>query len=347
MFLLNEEKTIRKTLLSLVSLDWPKDKLEIIVINDGSKDKTAKIVTRFIKDYKSFNIRLINQKNQGKAAALNTGLQQLKGKYFACLDADSFVAPETLKRMIFWHEQDKKLAITTPVMKVHQPKNWIQKFQRLEYITGMLLTKLMSYIDCNYVAPGPFSVYKTAIIKKIGGFDEKSLVEDQEIAYRVQKHHYKIIQVPKAVVLTVAPHNLSLLKKQRNRWFKGSLMNIIKYRELIFNKKYGDFGVFQMPLNIFAFLLAGASMVTFAYYTIKPLFDKFYNLWLVDFDLIPYLQNWEWSFDILRIQVTPTFILYLMLSLTVFFLYLASRTNDDKIREHGWFYIIPYFFVYF
>ena len=343
----NEERTIKDTLNSLCKLHWPKEKLEIFVIDDGSTDKTAAIVKRYIKSHAQDNIQLIQQKNQGKAVALNHGLKILKGKYFACLDADSFVEPETLRRMIFWHQQDPEVAIVTPVMKVNEPKNWVQKFQRLEYMAGMLLTKLMSYMHANYVAPGPFSVYKTAIIRKLGGFDEDNLVEDQEIAYRAQVHHYKIMQAPRGFVHTVAPYTVKQLQNQRNRWVKGSLLNIIKYRGLMFNRKYGDFGVFQMPLNLLAFVFGLVAFISFSYYTIRPLAKALHRYWLVGFDLWPYLQDFSWRFDILTLQITPIFILYLMLILSVIFLYLSSRANDDKVRKYGFLHIIPYFFLYF
>ena len=92
----------------------------------------------------------------------------------------------------------KDLAIVTPVMHVNKPKTLVQKLQKIEYIVAMLLVKLMGYIDSNYIAPGPFSLYKTKIISDLGGFDEENLTEDQEIAYRVQTKHLKIRQCPTA-----------------------------------------------------------------------------------------------------------------------------------------------------
>jgi len=102
----NEEDSIQGTLRSLINLDYPIDKLQLIVVNDGSKDNTEEMAQAFIKEHDSCDIILINQKNQGKGAALNTGLKHAQGEFFACLDADSFVEKEALKRMLFiigWH----------------------------------------------------------------------------------------------------------------------------------------------------------------------------------------------------------------------------------------------------
>ncbi|MFC2136197.1 glycosyltransferase family 2 protein [Bacteroidota bacterium] len=153
----NEEKTIVGTLKSLAELDYPKDKLELLVINDGSKDKTEKIVLDYIKKNNYHHIKYFYQDNAGKAHALNKGLNILKGEYFACLDADSFVDKHALKRMLKMHIKDKELAVVTPILQVNNPKNWIQKFQRIEYLTSMVVIKLMSFLDCNFVAPGKIS----------------------------------------------------------------------------------------------------------------------------------------------------------------------------------------------
>ncbi len=344
----NEEKTIRATLRSAVSMNYPKDRLEIVVVNDGSTDNSEKTVQEFIKSHKNCPIRLVSHKqNMGKGKALNTGLKIITGKYFACLDADSFVGKDTAKRMVYWHEKNSETGIVTPVMKVYNPKNFLQKFQRLEYMAGMLLTKLMSYMDCNYVAPGPFSTYKTALIRKLGGFDENNLVEDQEIAYRVQKNNYRIIQCPKGYVYTIGPKTFKAFFRQRNRWYKGTILNMKKYKEIIFNRKYGDFGMFQMPLNILAYILAGVSLTIFAYYLIKPLAQQLKNIYYVGFDILPYLKTINLDIDLLGLQVNMLLIIYLMMLGSVVFLYFASRSTDEHIRKYGTIYIIPYFFLYF
>lgn len=343
----NEEKTIHKTLASLVKLNWPKNKLEIIVIDDGSSDKTSKITSDFIKNHPNNKIILMHQKNSGKARALNNALKLLKSEYFSCLDADSSVDPDILKRMIYWHKKDKNIAITTPIMKIYNPKNWIQKFQKIEYISGMLLAKLVSLINANYVAPGPFSTYKTHIIKELGGFDEHTLVEDQEIAYKAQKNHYKIIQVPKAVVYTICPSTLRALKNQRNRWFKGTIQNLQKYRYLMFRKKYGDFGVFQLPIvNVFSFLLGVIAIVGFISYTVVPLFRGVYRLWLVNFDLLPYFSDLNFTFDFLALQIPAIFVLIISFILGLLFLFVSSYLNEDDVKKYS-LYIIPFFFLYF
>ena len=115
---------------------------------------------------------------------------------------------------------------------------------------------LNAKLNCIHVTPGPFSVYKTQVIKDIGWFDEKTITEDLEIAIRLQKHHYKIIQTFDTIVETIAPDSWKQLFRQRVRWYKGSVDNTINYKKLIFNKEYGDFGFIRMPTIILSGIIA-------------------------------------------------------------------------------------------
>jgi len=345
----NEGESIKGTIESVLSLDYPIDKLEIIVINDGSTDNTSEQIQKTIKKHSGRNIILLNQKNGGKAQALNNALKIATGEFFSCLDADSFVSRYALKRMLkLFYQEGEELAIVTPAMKVKSPKTLLQKFQRVEYITAVFVQRLMGLIDCIYVAPGPFSLYRTKVIRKLGGFEVGNLTEDQEIAYRVQKHHYKIKQCYNAYVHTIAPHNLKTLYKQRNRWFKGSLFNILKYKKLVLNRHYGDFGLFQMPLNITQYVLSITSLFLMIYFLFVPLIQWIYNLFLVGFDIWPYLrESVQFSFSLLSLDIGKLMVFYLLFFITVTIFYIAHRLTNERVREHGMLYLVPYFFVYY
>jgi cellulose synthase/poly-beta-1,6-N-acetylglucosamine synthase-like glycosyltransferase len=351
----NGEYHVIKTINSVIKLEYPPDRFEVIVINDGSKDQTEKIVKDYIKKYDKKNsgndhvsLRLINQPcNMGKAEALNEGVRLAKGEYFICIDADSTVDSDALLYMMDMFERDKKLAIATPVMKVYDPETWLQKFQRLEYMSSALIVKLMGYMNANYVAPGPFSVYKLSVLRKLGKFDGKYNIEDQEIAWRAQKHNYKIRQCSRAFVYTVAPRNLKSFTRQRTRWFRGSLLTMYSYRDMTLNKKYGDFGLFQIPLMISSYLLSLLALVLFGYYIVKPLIRQIYNWFLVNFDIFSNWGHWTFNFNILDIQITQVMIIYLVLFINIVLLYLASRMSKDKVRKYGSIHIIPYFFLYY
>ncbi|HIH11447.1 TPA: glycosyltransferase family 2 protein [Candidatus Woesearchaeota archaeon] len=346
----NEEETILKTLESIYRLDYPKDKLQVIVINDGSRDKTEQIVQEYINDKPHF--QLLSHSNQGKAASLNRGLEIAKGEFFACLDADSFVDTKTLRKMIALHEEknDERLAIITPAMKVDQPRNLLQKIQWLEYIVIILIARLVSYLDSLYVAPGPFSLYRTEIIRKLGGFDEQSMTEDQEIAYRVQQHHYRITQCVDGYVHTTAPQRLKAFYFQRRRWYLGSMICVHQYRSLIANRKYGDFGMMQMVKNALGYILAIAGIIIAVYLLVIPLWRWMKDLFLVKFNIIPYITSLSIKFDIMQLLLLDfkkIFIIGFLVGLGFFFFYLAHVNAREKMTKWGWFPLVPYAAFYY
>ena len=345
----NEESTIGATLKSVLNLDYPKNKFEVIVINDGSTDQTEENIKKFIEKNKTFKIKLINQKNQGKPQSLNNALKIIKGEFFACLDADSFVENKTLKKMLKMYEKgDEKLAIVTPAMKVKSPKTFIQKIQWLEYLISLFIARLMGYLDCIYVAPGPFSLYKTSVIKKLGGFDNKNITEDQEIAYRVQKYHYKIKQCYNGYVYTITPKNLRGLYKQRNRWFKGTFLNIVKYKKLVWNKEYGDFGIMQMTINILMFFISLTTLFFFGFYVIKPIYELIKHLYLINFDiqsLINDISNFKFIF--LNLDLEKVIILYLLLLLSFAAIYFSHKNANEKFKKKNIVFLLIYFLIYY
>lgn len=345
----NEEKTIINTILSLEKLNYPNSRYEIIIVNDSSTDSTKEVTERYIEKNKSkISIQLINQlKNKGKAEALNAALKKTKGEFFACMDADSVVDKDALLFMIDMFNKDNKLAIVTPVMRIHEPKTLIQKFQRLEYITAMLISRIMGNLDCMYVAPGPFSIYRMSVLRKLGKFDGTNNVEDQEIAWRAQKYHYKIRQCPNAFVNTIAPNSIKSFTRQRIRWYRGGLMTLKQYRKLLFNKKYGDFGMLQIPLTILSYILSLIGVIIFGYYIIKPAIRQINNWILTRFDILTDLKNMKFNFNVLDIEVGKMMLIYAALIITILILYYASRLTNERVRKYGSIYIIPYFFIYY
>jgi len=346
----NEEKTILQTLESISKIDYPVENLEVLVIDDGSQDQTKEIIENFIADKPHF--QLLSQKNQGKAAALNNALKKARGDFFACLDADSFVHPLTLRKMLafYYQEKDSRLAIITPAMKVYQPKNLLQRIQWLEYLVMIFIGRLTSQLDSLYVAPGPFSLYKTEIIKKLGGFDEKTLTEDQEIAYRVQREQYKIKQCFDGYVYTTAPKKIERFYRQRRRWYLGSLSCLRQYKEMVANKKYGDFGLIQMVKNVAGYFLALTGIGLSIYLLFLPLLNKLKDFFLIRFNFWPYLQNFELNINWLSLFLADFrkgFIIIFLFGISFLFFYLAHKNAQEKIMKFGWIPLIPYFIFYY
>jgi len=338
----NEEETIGETLRSLLKLDYPKDKLEIIVVNDGSTDRTEEIV----KSFERYGVKLLNQKNMGKGACLNRGLKIAKGEFIACLDADSFVERDTLKNMIR-HFYSGRVGAVTPVMKIKNPKNLLQKIQWFEYILYVYLKKILEQINSIHVTPGPFTIYRKSALLQVGGFDETSIVEDQEIAYRLQRYQYKIVQSESGDVYTTAPRTLRKLYKQRSRWFRGTIITLYKYRDMIFNRKYGDFGMYQLPSLMFSIFLFVFIILFFGYYTLLPLIQTINRFAMVNFAIV-FKPSIEYLFSSLfYIDYGKLFIIGLFLAISITMMVKAHKEVEERIRIRNSTALAAFFIAYY
>ncbi len=132
----NEERTLASTIDSLLALDYPKEKLEIVVIDDGSRDGTADIARAYSKKYPA-QVSFLQKKNGGKYTALNLGIERSCGEIIGCLDADSFAATDALLEMVKKFESDPLIMAITPAMKVYEPRRGRELMQAVEYTFGV------------------------------------------------------------------------------------------------------------------------------------------------------------------------------------------------------------------
>ncbi|NPA38221.1 MAG: glycosyltransferase family 2 protein [Candidatus Nanohaloarchaeota archaeon] len=259
----DEGKTIYKTLASLSHLHYPKNKIEIIVIDDGSKDNTLQEIKRFMRNNPSLNIQIIKHTaNKGKANSLNDALKLAKGEYFAVLDADTKVEKDSLSSLVKFFEKCKEKGIKVGAVishiKVWNVFNFVTSLQRFEYIYAQFMRELMSRVGLLYITPGAFTLYDTAILRDLGGFDEKTLTEDFEIALRLKYNNYEIMKNNKAITYTFVPTTFTSFFKQRLRWNLGFIENTKKYFWKFLRKKdVSLFGHVFYPLTLLSlFILA-------------------------------------------------------------------------------------------
>jgi poly-beta-1,6-N-acetyl-D-glucosamine synthase len=242
----NEERRVGKCLDSVLALNYPRELLEVIVVDDGSKDGTSKVAEGFA----SSGVRVFRKENSGKADSMNYGIERATGEIIATLDADSYPEKDALLKMLPLFESEDVGAVTAAV-KVNAPNGIIEKLQSIEYLFTIFSRRVLVFMESVHVTPGPFSLFRKSVFAKIGGFDKDNILEDQEIAMRMQKHHYKIRSSIDAEVHTDVPHGFWALLRQRTRWHRGGLRNSIKYSNLV-GAEYGDFGVFVMPFGSIA-----------------------------------------------------------------------------------------------
>jgi cellulose synthase/poly-beta-1,6-N-acetylglucosamine synthase-like glycosyltransferase len=243
----NEEKSIAKTIDSALALEYPSDKLEILVVDDGSKDNTLKIAKTFQKNTR-FPVRVFSKANGGKGSALNFGIKRAKNEIIVSMDADSYVEVKTLKRMIALFYSEKVMAVTSS-MVVSNPRSIWQRIQQAEYYLGIFLRKSFSVVNAIHVTPGAFSAYRKKFFERYGGYEEGNITEDLEIALRIQKNDYIIENAADALVSTIAPRTFMQTLVQRRRWYVGLAKNLFNYRGL-FGPKKGILGILVLPLAV-------------------------------------------------------------------------------------------------
>lgn len=334
----NEEKTLASTLDSLLMLDYPKEKLAIIVVDDGSKDNTLAIAKMYEEKY-PLQVKALTKKNGGKHTAVNLALSEATTDLFGCLDADSFVDTKALSVIVSYFNNNDKIMAVTPCMHIRNPKTLIQRMQAIEYLMGIYTRKAFGQLDAIQVTPGPFSIFRRSVFDTIGIYRKAHNTEDYEITLRMHKAGLKIANAHKALVYTIGPATARGYFHQRLRWVRGFLENSLDYREIFFKKKYGNFGMFTLP-TAFIFVFYGLYALLFFFYTFISGWVKAVEKWFtVGFH--PHVP----VFDIFYFNTTViAFVGMVMLTMFLLVLYIANTLSDDRQEFYRNFPV--YFFLY-
>ena len=261
----NEAKTIGRCLKSVLSLNYPHEKLEAIVIDNGSTDGTSKIVKGIIKKIEKIannpRIKLITLPKPGKVDAMNIGLKSAGGEIVGILDADTFVTKNSLGRMVGFFE-DREVGAVTNYVNIANPGGLLGFLQRIEYIFSAFTKKLFSFLNAVYATPGTMSLLRKGVIENVG-FSDDTLGEDMDIALYILKRDYKIVNCLDALAYTLVPRTLAGLLKQRVRWYRGFIENVKKHSDMLFNTKYYHLGWFILPFASFMAVFVGVVLTIF------------------------------------------------------------------------------------
>lgn len=310
----NEEENITKTLQSILDSDYPKNNLEIIVVDDGSRDNTLKIAEEFAKNEPL--IKVFHKENGGKYTALNFGLIKSTAQYMGTVDADSFLHPEALKKIMAHFENQKIMAVVSTV-KIASPKSILEGVQYVEYLAGAFYRKAFSFLNSVNVVPGPLSVFNKKVFRKLGPYKKGHQTEDLEMAFRMQKANMPISHAIDAVVYTKGCRTFKELLRQRLRWRRGFLLNLKDYSELLNLRKHGNLAFLLLNSVIGSFVA-----IALFFYGIYRFIDyaalKTNQLFLAKADFF----NFSWNMpDWIKFDITPVLILGLV-SLAIFFAYI-------------------------
>lgn len=290
----NEAPVIEETVQALLHLNYPDT--EVIVVNDGSDDETltrlrstfdlVQTGTEVPFELPSEPIRgvyesetypdlvVLDKANGGKSDALNAGLWYTEQPLFCSLDADSVIDREGLMQVVkpFLDHPEEMVATggtvrigngctidQGEVLETKLPTSLLSELQVIEYLRAFYSGRLgLDQLNSLILISGAFGLFRTDVIRDIGGFDTASVTEDFDLVVRLHKHlsendrPYRVAFVPEPVVWTEVPESLRILARQRRRWYRGLIETVIRHRSMIGRRRYGPSGYFGLPALVAA-----------------------------------------------------------------------------------------------
>lgn len=305
----NEEVGILKTVDSVINNGYPN--IQVIVVNDGSTDKTEKVVKKYIKNFirskgrkGGRKITYIYQTNGGKGVALNTGLKHAKGEILLTVDADSALQKGAIENLVKYYRDERIMAVVGNVQVVNT-RTVVAVAQHLEYYLGFYNKRANAVLGSEYIFGGACASFRTKIFKEIGNFDTTNKTEDIEMSMRVRFYGYDCTYAEDVLCFTEGASDFKGLLSQRVRWKKGRLDTFSKYRGLFLstNERHNFFlSFFILPFSLFA--------------EIQLIFEPIAITVLLLYSLI--------TLELLSLAIAITFIFYVYL-ITAFF-------SNKKVR---------------
>ncbi|MEM2363594.1 MAG: glycosyltransferase family 2 protein [Candidatus Nezhaarchaeales archaeon] len=266
----DEEKVVGRLLEALLKLDYPPEKREIVIVEDGSKDRTVEICEEYVKKLPG-QVKLIHKlTSSGKPPALNYALKHVRGDIVAFFDADSVPKPDALKRAIAYFSDSSVAAVQGRLFSINADENMLTKLASYgeiiwceAYLRGRDSLGLFVYLrgSCQFI--------RRDVLMKLNGFDENCLSEDMELSVRLIRNGYKIRYATDVCSWQETPSNVRVLFKQRTRWYGGTIQVALKHGGLIvkLNRRSLDaeltlMGPFMLIISLINCLMVPAIFLT-------------------------------------------------------------------------------------
>ncbi|MBW2992578.1 glycosyltransferase family 2 protein [Candidatus Woesearchaeota archaeon] len=340
----NEEMYIEEAIKSVLRAKF-NGKKEIIVVDDGSKDRTAEIAGRFAKKKL---IKLVRTKHSGKSASMNKALKIAKGELIAIVDGDSYIHENGLAEVALEVSRNDVAAACCPV-RVRNRNRLICMWLHLVEVYFSLIRRLYTKVNGNITTPGPLSVYRAKELKEIGGFSTEGFSEDADVAIRLIRKGHKIGFAEKTIAETNMPHTFKWIFYQRVRFARG-LVNLLK-KHMQLNTAIID--IYTLPIFLFTYIQSiimgsltlyqiisgyityfASQGVYFNQYVVKFFFE-----WLSMFGFI------NWTIRVLSGQDPLTYLAFIGIvsTLLTYPLYFIAFIKYDKKIDLR--HIIPFVFL--
>jgi biofilm PGA synthesis N-glycosyltransferase PgaC len=319
----NEEECIYQTLQSIYEQRYPSP-FEIILVDDGSTDKTVEYVNLFNKNYNAKEIILItNEFNKGKALVLNQGLEICKYDLVVTIDADSILHKKSLENIIsvMTESDEDYVAVAGTILCKNHKKSFMASLQYWDYLVGISSVKrIQSMYQGTLVAQGAFSIYKTKALKEINGWPNK-IGEDIVLTWALLDKDHKIGHAENAICFTNVPETYLDFYKQRKRWSRGLVEAFFSHPNLLFKKRKSTFFIWY---NLFFPFIDFIFLFVFVPGVLLALIFKFYLI-----------------AGIMTILQIPLAIIY---NLTIYFIQRQSlKMEGVEIAKGMW--LISFFYI--
>jgi cellulose synthase/poly-beta-1,6-N-acetylglucosamine synthase-like glycosyltransferase/peptidoglycan/xylan/chitin deacetylase (PgdA/CDA1 family) len=223
----NEAAGIEAAVRSLAGSDYPD--VDVLVVDDGSTDDTAELVRRL----GLANVRVVSQPNQGKAAALNTGIAEARGELVVMVDGDTIFEPETLGYLV-QPFTDPAVGAVAGNTKVANRRGLLGRWQHIEYVMGFNLDRRMyEELRCMPTVPGAIGAFRRRALEQLGGVGTDTLAEDTDLTMAIGRAGWHVVYEQRARAWTEAPTTWRMLWKQRYRWSYGTMQAMWKHRGVV------------------------------------------------------------------------------------------------------------------
>ncbi len=323
----NEEIVIEETLKAMINLNYPKDKLEVIIINDDSTDSTGAIAETYaaLHPYIKVVHTMPPFSGKGKSVALNRGLKHSTGEVVVVYDADNIPEPDAVQKLVHVLQKDEKTGVSVGKFRViNADRNLLTRLINIETITFQWLAQAGRWFWFKLATiPGTNFAIRRSILEKLGGWDEQALSEDTELSIRVYNLGYHIEFFPAAVAWEQEPESWSVWWKQRTRWACGNLY-VIRKHLFGFNKLENKKILIDLAYYLLTYLLFISGIIISHVILITGLF--------------------------MNLQLTRDIVFYVLFAVA-FLLFvtealLAMSLEKDQLNKKNFFTVILMYFIY-
>jgi cellulose synthase/poly-beta-1,6-N-acetylglucosamine synthase-like glycosyltransferase/peptidoglycan/xylan/chitin deacetylase (PgdA/CDA1 family)/spore germination protein YaaH len=274
----NEETVIVRTIRSVLNSTYPN--LHVIVIDDGSSDRTAEVArAAYQPEIAAGKVAVITKENGGKAAALNYAVERLTEEFYVGIDADTVIASDAIAKLMP-HFEDPLVGAVAGNAKVGNRVNLWTRWQALEYITSQNFERrALDLFNVVTVVPGAIGAWRTGPVKLAGGYPLNTVAEDADLTMSLLEQGLKVVYEDRSLAFTEAPIDAKGLMRQRFRWSFGTLQAVWKHRAAFTRNK--AMGLFALPnIVIFQMVLPLVSPfidLMFLYGVVQFFLDRYYH----------------------------------------------------------------------